>query len=111
MNDLDSRKWSLDMAIQLCHFLEALAPKHGYHIGLTGGTLFKDGPRKDVDILIYEIRQNQPCWEGFLATLQGYGFSLVRECGWVKKLMSPHGRAIDFLFPETPKQEEGDYPE
>lgn len=49
--------WTQEEAIQLCRLLEALAPTFGCHVALTGGCLYKDGERKDCDILLYRIRQ------------------------------------------------------
>src|SRR3546814_15766415 len=47
--------WTLDDAVALCRKIEKIAPEYGAHVALTGGTLYKDGPRKDVDLLFYQI--------------------------------------------------------
>ena len=51
------RTWTQPEAIALCKDLEAFAPEYGCHVALTGGLLYKDGPRKDVDIVLYRVRQ------------------------------------------------------
>ena|SRR5271165_6379361 len=45
-----------ELAINLCRDLEVYASSNNLHIGLTGGCLYKDGERKDVDILIYGLK-------------------------------------------------------
>lgn len=44
-------------AIALCRRIEAICPEYGFHVALTGGCLYKEGDRKDMDILFYRIRQ------------------------------------------------------
>lgn len=45
--------WTREYAIDACHVLEqALAPL-GMHVALTGGCLYKEGPRKDLDVILY----------------------------------------------------------
>lgn len=46
---------NLEKAVALCRKLEPLFEARGFHIGLTGGCLYKDGDRKDVDLLCYPI--------------------------------------------------------
>ena len=49
--------WTQQHAIELCKRIESVCPRYGCHVALTGGLLYKDGPRKDCDILFYRIRQ------------------------------------------------------
>lgn len=56
MNNDDS-VWDQKTAIDLCSKIELICPQYGCHVALTGGTLYKEGPRKDCDILFYRIRQ------------------------------------------------------
>ena len=46
-----------DMAVTLCRLIETFAPQYGCHVALTGGCLYKNGDRKDIDVLFYRIRQ------------------------------------------------------
>ena len=51
--------WNTIEAIDLCRRIETVCPLAGCHVALTGGTLYKEGPRKDLDILFYRIRQEK----------------------------------------------------
>lgn len=44
---------NIEKAITLCRELEAIVRPFGWHVGLTGGCLYKDGDRKDVDVIVY----------------------------------------------------------
>jgi hypothetical protein len=94
--------WTQQQAIDLCRKIEAIAPQYGCHVALTGGCLYRDGERKDADILFYRIRQ----WEqidvvGLMAALVEIGVDPGRDHGWCHKA-TYEGRAIDFFFPERP---------
>lgn len=39
--------WTQKEAIELCVKIEAICPKYGCHVALTGGLLYKEGERKD----------------------------------------------------------------
>jgi hypothetical protein len=45
--------WDFKNAKKLCQQLELLVSPLGAHVALTGGVLYKQGLRKDVDILFY----------------------------------------------------------
>lgn len=45
--------WTQAEAIDLCRKVEPLLQPFGCHVALTGGLLYKDGPRKDCDLIIY----------------------------------------------------------
>lgn len=100
-------KWTQEQAIELCRKIEALAPKHGCHVALTGGTLYHFGERKDADILFYRIRQvDEIDIDGLMETLKTIGIEPAHDYGFCYKA-TYEGRAIDFFFPERPA---GDYP-
>ena len=40
-------------ALRWCEKIEAAIEPMGWHVGLTGGCLYKKGPRKDIDFIIY----------------------------------------------------------
>ncbi len=42
--------WTQEEAIELCRIIEDICPQAGCHVALTGGCLYKDGERKDLDI-------------------------------------------------------------
>ena len=85
--------------------LEELAPEFGCHVALTGGCLYKDGNRKDCDIILYRIRQwkaiEWPKFRALLESLHGFVFETVKsEQQWLFKAKTAKGYSIDFLFPE-----------
>ena len=93
--------WTLQDAVFLCRMLEQISPKYGAHVVLTGGTLYKDGPRKDCDILFYCIRQWDEIDEsGLLEALTQVGFEIGRKHGWVTKA-TYCGRNVDLFFPDA----------
>ena len=97
---------SLKQAVRLCRMLEEVAPDYGCHIALTGGCLYKTGERKDIDIIVYRIRQVEKIdVEGFLKATQALGLKTISGFGFCIKSEFV-GTKIDFLFPEDP----GDYP-
>lgn len=73
--------------IDICRALyEKLAP-HGYFPALTGGLLYKDGERKDCDIVIFRHRQmNEPFeTQEINELLIDCGFTDIRHYGFVTK--------------------------
>lgn len=96
--------WTLHSAAAFCRIIEQFAPNYGCHVALTGGALYKDGPRKDCDILFYRIRQAQQIdIDGLKRCLAGIGVEILGEHGWVHKAKFL-GQGVDMFFPE-------DYPE
>jgi hypothetical protein len=106
--------WSTKEAVDLCRLVESVAPAHGFHVALTGGLLYKDGYRKDADIVLYRIRQRPE--DEFEANLR----ALLDELVWHGVLCTPgrlafvvkaswHGMPIDILIPEFPRSKGGDY--
>lgn len=95
--------WDLEDAIQLARLLEGICPDFGCHVALTGGCLYKDGRRKDADVLFYRIRQRKVIDEiGLIAKLREVGFEVVKRSGWVLKV-TYEGKPIDMFFPEEAK--------
>ena len=96
-----SEPWSHEAAVGLCRLIEPIAKQCGCHVALTGGTLYKDGKRKDCDILFYRIRQVPKIdvpqlfkKMGEVGVERGKAYS-----DWLIKA-TYCGRAIDFFFPE-----------
>lgn len=93
--------WTQQEAITLCHAIEQISPAFGCHVALTGGLLYKEGPRKDADILFYRIRQVEAIDEtGLFEALKSIGIEKVSGFGWCHKAIW-NGKKIDFFFPET----------
>jgi hypothetical protein len=101
-------KWTQAEAVALCREVEAICPPFGCHVALTGGTLYKDGPRKDLDLLFYRIRQEPEIdMDGLWAALATIGIEQERGFGWCFKAKY-HGKQIDCFFPE---EQGGEYEE
>lgn len=99
-------QWTHEQAVALCREIEAVCPAHGCHVALTGGTLYKDGLRKDLDILFYRIRQIEKIDEaGLFAALEKVGIKRKSGFGWCIKAFYGE-KKIDCFFPE----EDGEYP-
>jgi len=86
-------------AVLLCKHIEVFAPVYGCHVALTGGCLYKDGDRKDVDILFYRIRQVPKIdVDGLKAALKEFGFGEITGFGWILK-SEYKGSKVDMFFP------------
>lgn len=99
------RFWTLEDAVNLCCLIEAIAPKFGCHVALTGGCLYKSGPRKDLDVVFYRVRSVEKIdLAGLFASLDaGLGIRVITpldDWRWVIKATSG-ARSIDFFFPEA----------
>lgn len=100
--------WTLEEAVAVCRQVEAICPPFGCHVALTGGTLYKDGSRKDLDLLFYRIRQEPEIdMDGLWGALSTIGIEQDRGFGWCYKA-TLNGRPIDCFFPE---EQGGEYPE
>ena len=91
----------LEAAISLCKDLYDVLSPEGYFVALTGGTLYKEGERKDIDLIIYrhrvnalfEINELEPLLEKVgLHDFRYFGF--VTKCKW-------GNTEVDILHPET----------
>lgn len=93
-------------AIELCRLMESVTPKYGCHVALTGGTLYKQGMRKDCDIVLYRIRQVENIdYDGLFMALHRIGVERKSGSGWCHKA-EWKGINVDLFFPEEKK---GDY--
>ena len=96
--------------VELCRMIEEFCPQFGFHVALTGGCLYKDGDRKDIDILFYSVRQTDADRDGLTAAMITHGVKLIRAYGWMTK-MKWRGAVIDVFFPDTPKASDDQYRE
>ncbi len=109
MTDMDISTLTFEDIKEICKKIEAICPLYGCHVALTGGYLYKDGLRKDLDLLFYQIRQVE-CIDvsGLLKNLYELGFTLKSKHGWVIKVVY-EGKNIDLFFPECfPYKDEND---
>jgi len=101
-------KWNTCEAIELCKKIELIAPEFGCHVALTGGLLYKEGSRNDLDILFYRIRQVEKInTDGLIEALQQIGLTDFAGFGWCRKAKLGD-RKIDMFFPE---EDGGEYEE
>lgn len=113
MERSQSNMWSRDEAHVLCGVLESIAVKHGCHVGLTGGVLYKSGARKDCDVVVYRAGLAGPTGadgrapfheeidrDALIGALEFHGFVLVKEYTRVVKLRTSDGKSVDLIFPE-----------
>lgn len=99
-----AKPWTQEQAVFFCSLIEELCPPFGCHVALTGGCLYKTdthGPRKDLDILFYRIRQSPKIdVDGLMERLGVIGVVQKRKVNnWLIKA-EWHGRNIDIFFPE-----------
>ena len=102
-----SEKWTQEQAIKLCRKIEPIAFYNKFHIALTGGLLYKNGERKDCDIIVYSIRysykNDEEFQDGkklFLDSLKEIlSFHTIRDHGFVVKSIY-EGKTVDIMFPE-----------
>jgi hypothetical protein len=93
--------WTQQQAINLCREVENVCPRFGCHVALTGGLLYKDGKRKDCDLLFYRVRQVKKIdTEQLWAALSAIGLVAdVDRFGWCVK-GTYDGKPVDIFFPE-----------
>ncbi|QDP48870.1 MAG: hypothetical protein Unbinned7794contig1000_14 [Prokaryotic dsDNA virus sp.] len=92
---------NLQNALELCRRMEPLAALCGGHVALTGGCLYSDGERKDIDILVYRIRQVDAVdWDRLKIILEAWNIEVVSDFGWCKKAKWD-GHSIDLFDPEA----------
>lgn len=91
-------KWTLQQAIELCRKVEAICPAFNCHVALTGGCLYKDGERKDCDLLFYSIRGKEIDKDGLRLALIEIGFDTFADYGFVNK-SKYEGKSVGRIFP------------
>lgn len=106
--------WTQEQAISLCRAVEEVAPSADCHVALTGGCLYKDGLRKDCDLLFYSIRQSKGVDDTKPRVLEALaripGFVVLTDYGWCVKAMYLE-RGVDMFFPELQLSGSGAYPD
>lgn len=103
-------------AIKVARLVEPVAVRFGAHVALTGGCLYKDGARKDIDLFFYGHRGGPGIdRDGLLAALvEELRFVLGERKGTVRKSYYD-GHSVDLFFRELPPEFETpngyEYPE
>lgn len=98
----DSTLWSQAEGIALCRQLfEYNLQQYNAYPALTGGTLYKFGRRKDLDVLFYPSNCNgRHAYikkEDLLNRLHAKGFTILSDSGYLVKAKW-QGKDIDFFF-------------
>lgn len=94
-------KANLELAIDLCRKIEMVCPMAGCHVALTGGCLYKDGDRKDIDLMFYRIRQVEKIdYELLFSILDQLGIKVEKSFKWCHKARYDNV-GIDIFFPEA----------
>ena len=90
--------------IELCRKLKPVLEIIGLYPALTGGVLYKDGRRKDIDIVIYRNRQEVRSFElndkNVELALNATGVEITEYFGFVTKAKW-NGFTVDIFNPET----------
>jgi hypothetical protein len=88
-----------EKAIELCKQLYYVLEKRGVYPALTGGTLYKNGERKDIDIVLYRAESGNPLdvndvWDDLcsIGMFIAFNYDRVAKCTW-------QGIDIDLIFP------------
>ena len=91
---------NLNDAVKLCKALYVELSPH-YYPALTGGSLYKNGDRKDIDIIIYRNRETLPfeIYE-IQNNLEDAGLYNFIHHGFVTKCEFD-GLSVDLMNPET----------
>jgi len=102
--------WTLAEALELCTLIQSVSPKFSAHPALTGGLLYKTGPRNDADIVIYQHGdtdgERKPIdWDGLWEAVATFGLELGPDFGYVKKC-TWRGKVVDIIDPTH----DSDYP-
>jgi hypothetical protein len=103
--------WMRDIAVEFCIKLEAIAPTYGAHVALSGGVLYREGKRKDLNLVIYRHggRVKEIDRAGLVAALvDQLKMEPVRITGRVYK-MRYQGRQVDLMIHDAAEAADSDY--
>lgn len=93
----------------LCKILYHKLKDHGYFPALTGGLLYKEGDRKDIDIVIFRHRQMHDSFDmvDIDNLLKEVGIEILAHHGFVTKAKWC-GMTVDLFNPEAVDGKYGD---
>lgn len=105
---IETSNWTTEEAIVLAKKVEAICPPFGYHVALTGGLLYKEGPRKDCDLVLYQTGSWNKGYkfQELLDKLGTIGIAVkekddIQYCYKAKY----EGKSLDIIFPEFSEYE------
>lgn len=107
-------RWTQDQAVLFSREVEMRCLRFRCHIALTGGTLYKDGERKDLDLMLFRERQEKVVdTKALFEDFRKIGLFQVSDHGWVVKFKyqpqnagkdfnewDKHAYDVDILIPE-----------
>lgn len=99
---------NLTGGVELCRLVHSVSPAFGIFPALTGGVLYRDGQRKDYDVILYHHRQLEQDYRQLGAALLLLGITdpdgnaLWRDADprWCTKAKWA-GNSVDFLCPDV----------
>ena len=87
--------------LELCRIIHEKLNGKGFYPALTGGLLYKEGSRKDIDVVIYRNRQQEKFEiEAIEKQLEDCGLYEFQHFGFVSKAKW-RGVTVDLFNPET----------
>jgi len=98
---------SLEQALDIARRAEEVLAPIGYHIGLTGGCLFRGGSDKDIDLIVYPhdpTAEKPEDWEGIVeAALKTAGLvdRFTTDTNYVNRvvwIMGWNGTRVDLFM-------------
>lgn len=100
--EASTKKAGVEDGIELCRILRDKLVGKGIFPALTGGLLYKEGNRKDIDIVLYRHRQDVESFEtiDFEQELSCCGLTNIQFFGFVTKAQW-RGIVVDLFNPET----------
>jgi hypothetical protein len=100
------KKCTISDGINLCKLMQKELDEIGLFPALTGGLIYKDGQRKDIDIVIYRHRQKLRFFEtiDIKKQLESIGIEITGFYGFVTKAKW-NGFIVDIFNPETTKDD------
>jgi len=84
-------------ALHFAMYLQDIARESGYNIGLTGGCLYKEGERKDMDFIVYP-HEGEYSRADFLLNLDEAGYCITEENEWLVKLSGDFDLDLFFMY-------------
>lgn len=94
--------WTIDEAVELAKLVEDVIPQYGYHVALTGGLLYKDGPRKDCDLVLYRDGNERYELRNMLDKLETIlNFDTQPDTQYRVHKATWRGKPVDLFLPEN----------
>lgn len=100
--------WLQHEALALCSEIEPTCASFGCHVALTGGLIYRTGPRKDCDLIFYRHAPAVPIQrkEFVAALVERHGLAVTSDNGIQRVAKAMRGeRIVDLFFPEDSRWE------